>query len=551
MNSRERYLEWLKSADAETKLELEAIQDDPKEIEERFSLELKFGTGGLRGILGAGTGRMNRYVVRRASRGLAAYLLKSDLPHSVAISYDSRINSKLFAEETAGTLIACGLDVWIYPRLEPTPALSWAVRRLGCGAGVMITASHNPAEYNGYKVYGPDGCQITDKVAKEILAEIQAHGYFDPIDPKQQGKTHQIPENILDEFLERELAQMTRTLHELKVVYTPLNGTGLECVSRALQRADVQKLSIVSEQEHPDGNFPTCPAPNPENPEAMTLGLELCEKEQADLLLATDPDCDRVGVAAKNGDQYKLFSGNQMGVLLFDYICKTRIQQGTLPQRPVAFTTIVSTEMATDVAKHYRVELKRTLTGFKYIGERIDLLERDGELDRFIFGFEESYGYLSTPHVRDKDAVNACLLICEMAAYYKEKGKTLWQVWKELEKKHGVYTEKLFSFAFPGADGFQKMCGIMERLRKEPLRQIAGVAVKQIIDYKETEKTGLPVSDVLAFYLEDGSRIVIRPSGTEPKVKGYLSVRTRTGEEGKDQIIRIEEKIKEMILTTL
>lgn len=551
MNSRERYLEWMKSADAETKLELEAIQDDPKEIEERFSLELKFGTGGLRGILGAGTGRMNRYVVRRASRGLAAYLLKSDLPHSVAISYDSRINSKLFAEETAGTLIACGLDVWIYPRLEPTPALSWAVRRLGCGAGVMITASHNPAEYNGYKVYGPDGCQITDKAAGEILAEIQACGYFSHINPEKEGKSHQIPENILDDFLDQELAQATRTLHGLKVVYTPLNGAGLECVKRALQNAGAEKITVVPEQEHPDGTFPTCPVPNPENPEAMALGLKLCEKEQADLLLATDPDCDRVGVAAKDGEQYKLFSGNQMGVLLFDYICKTRIKHRKIPQHPAAFTTIVSTEMATEIANHYGVELKRTLTGFKYIGEQIGSLERNGEVDRFIFGFEESYGYLSSPHVRDKDAVNASLLICEMAAYYKERGKTLWQVWRGLEGEYGVYTEKLCSFAFPGADGFQKMCGIMERLRKEPPEQIAGAIVRQIIDYKETKKTGLPESNVLAFYLENGGRVIIRPSGTEPKVKGYLSVRAGTGEEGKDQIIRIGEKIKEMILTTL
>lgn len=551
MTSQEHYFQWLKLGDAETKAELEPIQNDPKEIEERFSAELKFGTGGLRGILGAGTNRMNRYVVRRASRGLAAYIIKSDLPRSVAISYDSRINSKLFAEETARTLTDCGLDVWIYPRLEPTPALSWAVRRLGCGAGVMITASHNPAEYNGYKVYDPDGCQITDKAAKEILTEIQSHEYFGSINSEKIGEQHQIPENILDEFLKQELDQMTRKLQGLKVVYTPLNGTGLECVKKTLQNAGVEKIIVVSEQEHPDGTFPTCPAPNPENPEAMELGLKLCEKEQADLLLATDPDCDRVGVAAKDGNQYKLFSGNQIGVLLFDYICKTRIEHGKMPQYPVAFTTIVSTEMATNIANHYRVELKRTLTGFKYIGEQIGLLEQKGEVHCFIFGFEESYGYLASPHVRDKDAVNASLLICEMAAYYKEKGKTLWQVWGEMEEEYGVFSEKLCSFVFPGVDGFQNMCGIMERLRNDPPKQIVGAAVRQVTDYKETEKTRLPTSDVLEFYLEDSSRVIIRPSGTEPKMKGYLSVKAATKSEGEEQVTKIEEGIKQLVLATL
>lgn len=551
MNCRERYLQWQEFDDAETKAELKAIQENPKEIEERFSAELKFGTGGLRGILGTGTNRMNRYVVRRASRGLAAYLLKSDLPRSVAISYDSRINSNLFAEETARTLTACGLDVWIYPRLEPTPALSWAVRRLGCGGGVMITASHNPAEYNGYKVYGPDGCQITDKAAEAILAEIQAYGYFDSINTEKKGISHQIPENILDEFLEQELAQMTRSTQGLKVVYTPLNGAGLECVRRTLQKAGIDEIKIVPEQEQPDGSFCTCPTPNPENPEAMVLGLEMCEKEQANLLLATDPDCDRVGVAARDGDQYKLFSGNQMGVLLFDYICKIRIEHGKMPQRPVAFTTIVSTEMATDIANHYGIELKRTLTGFKYIGEQIGLLEQNREVDRFIFGFEESYGYLSSPHVRDKDAVNASLLICEMAAYYKEKNKTLWQVWGELEREYGVYTEKLCSFAFPGADGFQKMCGIMERLRNDPPEQIAGATVRQVIDYKKAEKTGLPISDVLAFYLEDRSRVIIRLSGTEPKIKGYLLVKAATRAEGEAQLTKVEEEMERLVLITL
>lgn len=547
MDSRKQFLQWLEQGDLETKAELESIQNDLEEIEERFSANLRFGTGGLRGVLGAGTSRMNRYVVRRATRGLAAYLLKSGLSRSVAISYDSRINSKLFAEETAQTLVACGLDTWLYPRLEPTPALSWAVRRLGCGAGVMITASHNPAEYNGYKVYGPDGCQITDKAASDILAEIDSFGYFDPISPQKQGNLHQIPEDILDEFLERELAQISRNLHGLKVVYTPLNGAGLECVTRALQKAGVGELAVVPQQWHPDGTFPTCPAPNPENPEAMALGLTLCEGTQADLLLATDPDCDRVGVAAKEGDQYKLLSGNQTGVLLLDFLCKTR----KLLEHPAAFTTIVSTEMASAVAGYYGVELKRTLTGFKYIGEQIGLLEQKGQVERFLFGFEESYGYLSTPHVRDKDGVNASLLICEMAAYYKEQGKTLWQAWSELEKSCGVYTERLCSFAFPGKDGLRQIGGIMDRLRRQPPRLVGGTAVGQVIDYKESEKTGLPPSDVLAFHLLDGSRVIIRPSGTESKMKAYLSMKAGEKAEREHRITKLEQEIRQLVLTCL
>ena len=353
----------------------------------------------------------------------------------------------------------------------------------------------------------------------------------------------QIPEDILDGFLDQELARISRDLHGLRVVYTPLNGAGLECVTRALQKAGVDDIAIVPQQRQPDGTFPTCPAPNPEDPEAMALGLRLCKETQADLLLATDPDCDRVGVAAKDGGRYRLISGNQMGVLLLDYLCKTR----KLSERPVAFTTIVSTEMASAVADRYGMELKRTLTGFKYIGEQIGLLEQKGETERFLFGFEESYGYLSSPHVRDKDAVNACLLICEMTAHYKEQGQTLWQVWNELEHDYGVYTERLCSFAFPGADGFQRMCGIMEHLRSQAPEQIAGAAVKQVIDYKEAEKTGLPASDVLAFHLDDDSCVIIRPSGTEPKMKAYLSCKSDTKTEGIEHIARLENEVREMI----
>lgn len=551
MTELERYAAWQRDADETAGAELRALRGDAAGIRDRFYQDLEFGTGGLRGVLGIGTNRMNVYVVRRATRGLAAYLKKKGLPLRAAVSYDSRINSRLFAEETAKALAAYGIDTWVYPRLGPTPALSWAVRVLGCGAGVMITASHNPAEYNGYKVYGADGCQITNQAAKEILREIQSFGYFDPMPPENAEGIHQIPESVLDGFLDMELARLTEPLKDLRVVYTPLNGTGLECVSRVLRKAGVGEIITVPEQEQPDGSFPTCPAPNPEAPEAMALGLRLCERQQSDLLLATDPDCDRVGAAARDGVEYKQFSGNQMGALLFDYICRTRVEHGDMPRRPVALTTIVSTEMASDIANHYGVELRRTLTGFKYIGEEIGLLERAGEADRFIFGFEESYGYLSGPHVRDKDGVNASLLICEMTAYYKQKGKTLWQVWGELERKYGIYQEKLCSFAFPGADGIQRMCGIMKRLRNEPPEMIAGAAVRQVIDYTQTEKSGLPASDVLAFYMEDGGRVTVRPSGTEPKMKGYLSVRASTRAEGEEKVRGIEGEMERLVMAAL
>lgn len=546
MTETEYYALWMAAVDPDMVAELNAIGNNAVEIRERFGRELVFGTGGLRGILGSGMNRMNIYVVRRATRGLAVWLKKKGLPRSVAIAYDSRINSRLFADETAKTLAACGVDAWVYPRLEPTPALSWAVRAMHCGAGVMITASHNPAEYNGYKVYGADGCQITDITAGEIFDEIRHFGYFDPLPAEEEGTIRQISERILDRFVDMETEQMSESLENLRVVYTPLNGTGLECVKRSLRQAGIGELWVVPEQERPDGKFPTCPKPNPEYQEAMALGLRLSLQYRPDLLIATDPDCDRVGVAVPDGEGYKLLSGNKLGVLLFDYICRTRTEQGTMPLHPVAVTTIVSTDMASAIAEQYGVELRRTLTGFKYIGEQIGWLEAEGGVDRFIFGFEESYGYLTGSHVRDKDAVNACLAVCGMAAYYKQKGQTLLQVLDALTKRHGSYSERLRTFDFPGEDGISKMHRIIRRLRQEPPDKIAGVQVIGVKDYTRPEQSCLPSANVLEFHLKNGDRIMVRPSGTEPKLKVYLFVRRTAqaeSEEGISILVRATEQL--------
>ena len=436
MDIQSRFALWKEKAvdDPDLTAELSALTEE-KEIFERFYRDLEFGTGGLRGVIGAGTNRMNIYVIRRATQGLCNYLKSTDLPQSIAIGYDSRIKSDLFAREAARVIAANGLTAFIYPRLEPTPALSWAVRYLGCGAGVCVTASHNPAKYNGYKVYGSDGCQITLDVAAAVLKEINALDMFDGVkliteeEGRAAGRIITIGESCLEAFLD---AVQQRSLSDgskldLKVVYTPLNGAGLECVKKILTRIGITDVTVVPEQEHPDGHFPTCPYPNPEIREAMETGLALCRKVKPDLLLGTDPDCDRMGVAVPEGDDYRLITGNEMGVLLLDYICRKRLENGNMPRNPVAVTTIVSTDMADAVAADYGVELRRVLTGFKFIGEQIALLEEAGELDRYIFGFEESYGYLSGGHVRDKDAVNASMLCCEMTAWYKSRGMTLAQ----------------------------------------------------------------------------------------------------------------------------
>ncbi len=530
---------WLRRAgeDGDLTAELSAVKDDPAAVSDRFYRDLAFGTGGLRGVIGAGTNRMNIYTVRRATQGLADYLNAADLPKTVAIAHDSRIKGDLFARETARVLAANGITAWLYPRLEPTPALSWAVRYLGCGAGVCVTASHNPAPYNGYKVYGPDGCQITPEAAEKILAAIERVDCFDGVGLADfdaacsAGQIRYIPDECLDAFVDAVLAlRPGNDVSKLKLVYTPLNGSGLECIKKLLEKMGVRELTVVPEQEAPDGNFPTCPYPNPQIRETMEAGLRLCDTVKPDLLLGTDPDCDRMGAAAPDGKGgYRLITGNEMGLLLFDYLCRTRRERGTMPEAPVAVTTIVSTDMAGPVAAEYGVELRRTLTGFKYIGEQIGLLEAGGEKERYIFGFEESYGYLSGAHVRDKDAVNAVMLACECAAWYAGQGMTLLDAINALYNKYGFYRNGLLSQAFEGLDGMAAMNRLMQSLRTEPPAEIAGGRVTGMTDYLSGD-TGLPPSDVLEFRLERQGKVIVRPSGTEPKLKLYLSVRG-TGEE--------------------
>ena len=429
-------------------------------------------------------------------------------------------------------LAANGITACVYPRLEPTPALSWAVRYLGCGAGVCITASHNPAKYNGYKVYGADGCQITLEVADKILAAIEKVDCFDGVKlvdyeaGVQAGRIVSIDDKCLDDFVQAVYDQRVGDgtgIEQLKLVYTPLNGTGLECVKKLLAKLGVTHVTVVPEQETPDGNFPTCPYPNPEIREAMQKGLELCDKVHPDLLLGTDPDCDRCGTAVPDGKGgYRLITGNEMGIILLDYICRTRLARGTMPKAPVAVTTIVSTDMATPVAKKYGVELRRTLTGFKFIGEQIGKLEAEGHVERYIFGFEESYGYLSGGHVRDKDAVNATLLVCEAAAWYAQQGMTLLDAIEALYKEFGYYRNALCSFAFEGETGMYTMQNLMKTLRADPPKEIAGYAVERVADY-DTDGTGLPRANVLEYHLAGGHKLMVRPSGTEPKIKVYLS----------------------------
>ena len=534
---------------ADLAAELIAIRDDEAAITDRFYRDLAFGTGGLRGVLGAGTNRMNVYNIRRATQGLADYLNASALPKKVAIGYDSRIKSDLFARETACVLAANGITAYLYPRLEPTPALSWAVRYYGCGAGVCVTASHNPAQYNGYKVYGPDGCQITLEAAEAIQKRIAAADCFavQPADfdaALADGRVVLCEEACLDAFVDAVYAQRVGDgagIADLKLVYTPLNGSGLECVQKLLAKLGVTHLTVVPEQEKPDGHFPTCPYPNPEIREAMQKGLELCGKVKPDLLLGTDPDCDRCGAAVPDGKGgYRLITGNEMGVILLDYICRTRLARGTMPDRPVAVTTIVSTDMATPVAAKYGVELRRTLTGFKFIGEQIGLLEAAGEAGRYIFGFEESYGYLSGAHVRDKDAVNATLLVCEAAAWYARQGMTLLDAINALYAEFGCWRNALESFAFEGESGMRTMQAIMASLRAEPPAEIAGLAVEKMVDYAAGD-TGLPAADVLEFRLAGGAKLMVRPSGTEPKIKLYLSAVAPTAEEADAVNARLKE----------
>lgn len=554
MTIREDFTKWKTRAtdDPDLLSDLLALADlgSPVDLNERFYRELEFGTGGLRGIMGAGSNRMNIYTVRKATQGLANYLIGTDLPRRVAIGYDSRNNSRRFATETARVLAANGITAYLYPRLEPTPALSWAVRYLRCSAGVCITASHNPARYNGYKVYGPDGCQITLEAAAAIQAEIAKVDCFDGVRLTNAGSPliNEIPDECLDEFIDAVYSQSPARMAnqpldtDLKLVYTPLNGAGLECVERILKKIGVTDVTLVHEQAEPDGNFPTCPYPNPEIREAMQRGLDVCRRVRPDLLIGTDPDCDRMGAAVPDGEGgYRLLNGNEMGVLLLDYICRRRTAAQAMPERPVAVTTIVTTDMLTPIAEKYGVELRRVLTGFKFIGEQISLLESAGEVERYIFGCEESYGYLSGSHIRDKDAVNAAMLACEMAAYYKAQGKTLLDAMEDLYLEYGYYQSGLLSFDFDGQAGMEIINGLMDGLRKNPPKKIGDFAVERTVDYENAAATGLPAANVLEFFLTGGGKVMARPSGTEPKIKFYLSVRGGTQEES----FRLLETLKE------
>lgn len=539
------------TADPDLQTELAQIKDDNDAISDRFYRDLEFGTGGLRGVIGAGTNRMNIYTVRRATQGFADYLNQEYTDPSVAISYDSRIKSDVFSKAAAEVLAANGIKVHIYSELMPTPCLSFAVRALNCQGGIMVTASHNPAKYNGYKVYGEDGCQITLRGAEIILEKINSLDIFNDIKTSSfdeelaKGNIKYIGQDVIEDFYKHVLAEGINTdlcaSSGLKVVYTPLNGTGNKPVREILKRIGISDVTVVKEQENPDGSFTTCPYPNPEIREALEVGLRYCNEVKPDLLLATDPDCDRVGIAVPDGDGYALFSGNEVGAMLLEYICEQRIQKGTMPKDPIAVKTIVTTDIVNLIGKAYGVEIIDVLTGFKFIGEQIGMLEAKGEEKRYVFGFEESYGYLSGTYVRDKDAVNASMLICEMAAYYRTKGITLLQARENMYKKYGVFYQTLYSFTFEGASGMKKMADIMETLRNQHPTEIAGLKVVRFDDYKAstskdittgavTELT-LPKSNVLAFFLEGGSKCIVRPSGTEPKIKAYITAKMPTHEE--------------------
>ncbi len=552
MKEMELYQLWSKQDldDPDLNAELAAIAGDVDAISDRFYRTLEFGTGGLRGVIGAGTNRMNIYTVRQATQGIADWLNADYSEPRAAISYDSRIKSDLFAKEAARVLAANGVKVFLYPELMPTPCLSFAVRELNCQGGVMITASHNPAKYNGYKAYGADGCQITLEVAEKVLEQIGKVDLFHDVklvdfdEAIENGSIEYISEAVTEKFLQQVLACQ---IHPdacqdagLKVVYTPLNGTGNKPVREILKRIGIQEVSIVKEQENPDGNFTTCPFPNPEITEALDLGLKLAAEEKADLLLATDPDCDRVGIAIPDKEGFRLVTGNEAGALLLDYICSQRTALGTMPKDPIAVKTIVTTELVEKIAAKYGVKMINVLTGFKFIGEQIGLLEEKGEEYRYIFGFEESYGYLSGSYVRDKDAVNASMLICEMAAFYRKQGKSLLERLNELYQEFGVHCHTQQSFVCEGESGMEEMAAAMKRLRNDPPRVVAGSAVigiedyelSKIVDLKSNETTviDLPKSNVIAFRLENGARIVVRPSGTEPKVKAYYTTTAESWE---------------------
>ena len=554
------YKRWLEASleDPALTAELKAIEGQEDEIKDRFAVALKFGTAGLRGVLGAGSNRMNIYVVRQATQGLANWVKTQGGNQLVAVSYDSRINSDVFAKETARVLAANGIKVRIYDALMPVPALSFATRYYHANAGVMVTASHNPAKYNGYKAYGPDGCQMTDDAAAVVYAEIQNTDILTgaKLISFEEGMALGLIEYVGDDCKEGlyeaiKACQVRPGLCKtagLKLVYSPLNGSGLVPVMRILNDIGIDDITIVPEQQYPDGNFPTCPYPNPEIFEALRLGLELATKTGADLMLATDPDADRVGIAMKCPDgSYELVSGNEVGVLLLDYICEGRIEKGTMPKNPVAVKSLVSTPLADAVAANYGVEMRNVLTGFKWIGDQIARLENDNEVERFILGFEESYGYLAGPYVRDKDAVVGSMLICEMAAYLRSIGSSIKERLESIYAKYGRYLNKVDSFEFPGLSGMDKMAGIMAGLRNDPPAEIGGYKVTKVTDYTKTEETGLPSANVLVYGLEGGATVIVRPSGTEPKVKAYYTTLGKDLAEAEAQKNVLAEALKPIL----
>ena len=566
--ARDTYKYWLNQnlEDIELTKELEAISQDAKAIEERFYKDLEFGTGGLRGIMGAGTNRMNVYTVARATQGYCSYLKKiySGEIH-VSIAFDSRLNSVNFARTAGEVFAANGIIVHIYPELMPTPSLSFAIRQLHCNGGIVITASHNPSEYNGYKVYGKDGCQITTGTAKEIQKEISRVDMFADVawmsfeKAQAEGLVVYIGKETVDAFIQAVSEQAlcdAGMKKDISIVYTPLNGAGGYCVKRVLKENGFQNVYAVKEQEMPDGCFPTCPYPNPEIEQAMELGIRDAKRLNCDLLLATDPDCDRVGVGVKSGCKYLLLSANEIGMLLLEYICKQRNAGGSMPCRPLMMKTIVTIDMAERIASEYGVDTVNVLTGFKYIGEQIGLLEEKGEEERFIFGFEESYGYLSGSYVRDKDGVGASLLISEMAAYYKNQGKGLKEVLDELYAKYGYCLNTLHCYTFEGMEGIKKMDGIMSGFRTAAPSQIGGLKVISISDYKESlikyrdgreNQIELPKSNVMKFMLEGNASMVVRPSGTEPKLKLYFSICADTEADAKQLEMKIKEDIEKVL----
>lgn len=535
---RKIYESWVSNAieDQDVVRELKEIASDDARIEDAFYRDLAFGTGGLRGVIGAGTNRMNIYTVAKASQGLANYVVKNfkEEDRKIAVSYDSRIKSDLFSKVSSEVFAANGIKVFIYKELMPTPCLSYAVRSLQCAAGIMVTASHNPSKYNGYKVYGSDGCQITTEAAAEILKEIEAVDIFKDVRRSSfdhemaLGKISYINDSVYTDFVEQVKNQSMLAKGEtidknVAIVYSPLNGTGLKPVTRTLKEYGFTNITVVPEQERPDGNFPTCPYPNPEIREAMELGIQYAVKNNADLLMATDPDCDRCGIAVKKANgEFQLLSGNEVGMLLLDYICSRRIANGTMPKNPVFVKTIVTMDLAEKIAEHYGVRTVNVLTGFKFIGEQIGKLEKEGHESDYICGFEESYGYLTGTYVRDKDAVDAAFMICEMFAYYKTKGISLLGKLYEIYKTYGYCLNTLHSYEFDGSAGFEKMQEIMKKFHG-PVEEIGGKRVIKCLDYSQG-LDGLPKSNVLKFLLEDGCSVVVRPSGTEPKLKTYISI---------------------------